>query len=228
MFLKGRGSWVYPNVGAAGCTLTSGQPCAAWSGQEVSRASPSRLALRARGLLYELVQYNLYKKCTNCMNLYYTICICMNLYYTICIKNVRIIWIRMYDFVQKLVKKKRNQVGISTRDQYGLQCNRRSGTPSNMNLYYTICICMNLYYTICIKNVRIIWIRMYEFVQKLAKKKKKKQVWTWTWDQYGLQSSQLASSRKKIAVKTVILMVPDLCFLEVLWYQKMWGKLLTN
>jgi hypothetical protein len=32
---KGRGSRVYPNVGAAGCTLTSGQPCAAWSGQEV-------------------------------------------------------------------------------------------------------------------------------------------------------------------------------------------------
>jgi hypothetical protein len=32
---------------------------------------------------------------------------------------------------------------------------------------------MNLYYTICIKNVRIIRIRMYEFVQKLAEKKKK-------------------------------------------------------
>ena len=63
------------------------------------------------------------------MNLYYTICIkCMNymnLYYTICIKYVRIIWIRMYEFVQKLAKKKRNQVGISTQDQYGLQSSQR-------------------------------------------------------------------------------------------------------
>ena len=84
--LTGRGSRVYPNVwaagctlkvGAAGCTLTSGQPVAAWSGQEMC----SGFALARRGLLYELVQYNLYKKCTNCMNLYYTICI----------KNVRII-----------------------------------------------------------------------------------------------------------------------------------------
>jgi hypothetical protein len=31
----------------------------------------------------------------------------------------------MYEFVQKLAKKKRNQVGISTRDQYGLQSLRR-------------------------------------------------------------------------------------------------------
>jgi hypothetical protein len=105
--LTGWGSRVYPNVGAAGCTLkvgaagctlTSGQPGVAWSGQEVcsgfalaARAARSRLGLHPRGLLYELVQYNLYKKCTNCMNLYHTICICMNLYYTICIKNVRII-----------------------------------------------------------------------------------------------------------------------------------------
>jgi hypothetical protein len=49
--LTGRGSRVYPNVGAAGCTLTSGQPSAAWSGQEVC----SGFALAA---------------C--CMNLYYT------------------------------------------------------------------------------------------------------------------------------------------------------------
>jgi hypothetical protein len=35
VYPKGRGSRVYPNVGAAGCTLTSGQPGAAWSGQEV-------------------------------------------------------------------------------------------------------------------------------------------------------------------------------------------------
>ena len=85
--LTGRGSRVYPNVGAAGCTLkvgaagctlTSGQPGAAWSGQEVCsgvalaaraarsqlglRPRGSRLGLRPRGLLYELVQYNLYTK----------------------------------------------------------------------------------------------------------------------------------------------------------------------
>ena len=67
--LTGRGSRVYPNVGAAGCTLkvgaagctlTSGQPGAAWSGQEVC----SGFALAA---------------------------CCMNSYYTICIKNVRIV-----------------------------------------------------------------------------------------------------------------------------------------
>jgi hypothetical protein len=70
--LTGQGSWVYPNVGAAGCTLkvgatgctlkvgaagctlTSGQPGTAWSGQEVC----SGFALAAR-----------------CMNSYYTICI---------------------------------------------------------------------------------------------------------------------------------------------------------
>jgi hypothetical protein len=82
-------------VGAAGCTLTSGQPGAAWSGQEVclgfalaARAAlRSRLGLCPRGLLYELVQYNLCKTKTNlCGN---TICICMNLYYIICIKNVQ-------------------------------------------------------------------------------------------------------------------------------------------
>ena len=52
--IHGRGSRVYPNVGAAGCTLTSGQPGAAWSGQEVC----SGFALAA---------------C--CMNWYDTICI---------------------------------------------------------------------------------------------------------------------------------------------------------
>ena len=72
VYPKGRGSRVYPNVGAAGCTLTSGQPDAAWSGQEVCSgfalaacAARSRLGLRPRGLLYEFVLYNLYKKCTN-------------------------------------------------------------------------------------------------------------------------------------------------------------------
>ena len=67
------------------------------------------------------------------MNWYYTICIKnvrirvyefvqMNSYYTICIKNVRI---RIYEFVQKLAEKKRNQVGISTQDQNGLQSLQR-------------------------------------------------------------------------------------------------------
>ncbi len=31
----------------------------------------------------------------------------------------------------------------------------------------------------------------------------------------------LASSRKKIAVRTVVLMVPKLCLLKVSWYRKM-------
>jgi hypothetical protein len=31
---------------------------------------------------------------------------------------------------------------------------------------------------------------------------------------------KIASSRKKIAVRTVVLMVPNLCLLKVLWYQK--------
>ena len=61
--LTGRGSRVYPNVGAAGCTLMSGQPGAAWSGQEVCSgfalaAWASPLAARAARLLYEFVLYN--------------------------------------------------------------------------------------------------------------------------------------------------------------------------
>ena len=124
----GRGSRVYPNVGAAGCTLTSGQPGVAWSGQEVcsgfalaARAARSQLGLRPRGLLYELVQYNLYKKCMNCMNLYYTICICINLYKK---RTNYIIRIGMYVFIlanlykQIIEKKDLHPVGISTRDQY--------------------------------------------------------------------------------------------------------------
>ena len=128
MYPKGRGSRVYPNVGAAGCTLTSGQPGVAWSGQEVcsgfalaARAARSQLGLRPRGLLYELVQYNLYKKCMNCMNLYYTICICINLYKK---RTNYIIRIGMYEFIlgnlyKKIIEKKDlHPVGISTRDQY--------------------------------------------------------------------------------------------------------------
>jgi hypothetical protein len=41
---------VYPNVGAAGCGLVG---------------AGGVLGLRPRGLLYEFVLYNLYKKCTN-------------------------------------------------------------------------------------------------------------------------------------------------------------------
>jgi hypothetical protein len=60
--LTGQGSRVYPNVGAAGCTLTSGQPGAAWW-QEVCSgfALAARASLSRRGLLYEFVLYNLYK-----------------------------------------------------------------------------------------------------------------------------------------------------------------------
>ena len=54
--LTGRGSRVYPNVGAAGCGLVG---------------AGGVLGLRPRSSLYEFVLYNLYKKCTNCMNLYY-------------------------------------------------------------------------------------------------------------------------------------------------------------
>jgi len=40
----------------------------------------------------------------------------------------------MYEFVQKLAKKKKKKVGISTRDQYGLQSSQRHAiqhpTPS--------------------------------------------------------------------------------------------------
>jgi hypothetical protein len=85
--LTGRGSRVYTNVGAAGCTLTSGQPGAAWSGQEVcsgfalaARASPlaaccmnSYYTIRIKKCMnwfknhtvYEFVLYNLYNNCMN-------------------------------------------------------------------------------------------------------------------------------------------------------------------
>jgi hypothetical protein len=71
--LTGRGSRVYTNVGAAGCTLTSGQPGAAWSGQEV--CSGFALAARASPLV---ARASLLAAC--CMNSYYTIRIkkCMN------------------------------------------------------------------------------------------------------------------------------------------------------
>jgi hypothetical protein len=110
--LTGWGSRVYPNVRAAGCTLTSGQPGAAWSGQEV--CSGFALAARASPLA------------ARCMNSYYTIRIkkCMNWYknhtvyefvlhnlYNNCIKiSEKKIWIR---------------VGISTWDQNGLQSSQR-------------------------------------------------------------------------------------------------------
>ena len=117
MYPKGWGSRKYPNVGAAGCTLTSGQPGAAWSGQEVcsgfalaahalaAHASPSRLVVRIRTIqfvykMYELVQKS-HKKCTNWYkrhNMYEFVLV--NLYTKISKKKVCIL------------------VGISTRDQY--------------------------------------------------------------------------------------------------------------
>jgi hypothetical protein len=72
--LTGRGSRVYPK--GRGSQVRPG-----W-GRRCARAlPPSRLALHARGSLYEFVLYNLYKnvrigtKTTLCMNSYYTICI---------------------------------------------------------------------------------------------------------------------------------------------------------
>jgi hypothetical protein len=68
--------------------------------------------------------YNLYKKCTNCMNLYYNLYKCMNLYYTICKKRTN--YMNPYVLIcTKISEKKRTQVGISTRDQYGLQSSQR-------------------------------------------------------------------------------------------------------
>ena len=62
--LTGRGSRVYPNIGAAGCTITSGQPGAAWLGQEVcSGFALARLGLRPRGSCFALA--------ARCMNSYY-------------------------------------------------------------------------------------------------------------------------------------------------------------
>ncbi len=53
--------------------------------------------------LYELLLYNLYKKC-------------------------QIIRIRMYEFVQKKAKKKKRKLGFQPGTN--MACNRRSGTPS--------------------------------------------------------------------------------------------------
>ena len=78
--LTGRGSRVYPNVGAAGCTLKSGQPGAAWSGQEVCSGFAlaaccmnSYYTIRIKECInwyknhtvYEFVLYNLYNNCMN-------------------------------------------------------------------------------------------------------------------------------------------------------------------
>jgi hypothetical protein len=100
--LTGRGSRVYPNVGAAGCTLTSGQPGAAWSGQEVCSG------FAPRGSLYEFVLYNLYKKM-----------------YELVQKRHRV-QISTIQFRTKISEKKICiRVGISTRDQNGLQSSQR-------------------------------------------------------------------------------------------------------
>ena len=99
---------MYPNVGAAGCGLVgaggmlglrprgSGFALAA-------RASPlAARAARSRSLLYEFVLYNLYTICIQNVRIGTKITPCTNWYYTICITIVRI---RLYEFVQKLVKK---------------------------------------------------------------------------------------------------------------------------
>jgi hypothetical protein len=42
----------------------------------------------------------------------------------------------MYEFVQKLAEKKRNQVGISTRDQYGLQLSARHPSAASISAHF--------------------------------------------------------------------------------------------
>ena len=102
----GRGSRVYPNVGAAGCGLVG---------------AGGVLGLRPRGsgfalaLLYEFVIYNLYKKCIKNVQIGANVITCTNSYWSICI--------------QKLAKKKICiRVGISTRDQYPRLKSSRSAT----------------------------------------------------------------------------------------------------
>ncbi len=143
---------MYPNVVRPG------------RGRRCARALPSRLGLCPRG------SGNWYKKCMNWYknhtmykfvlhNLYNN---CMNSFVWICTKSSE--------------KKICIRVGNSTQEQNGLQS---SCHPHCMNSYYTIRIknvligtkttlCTNSYYTICIT---IVWIRLYEFVQKLAKKR---------------------------------------------------------
>jgi hypothetical protein len=99
-------------------------------GRRCARASGSRCALVARALpSYEFVLYNLYKKCTNWykhhiknVRIGTNIKLCTNSYYTICIT---IVWIRLYEFVQKLVKK-RFASGLGFQPGTNMACNRCS------------------------------------------------------------------------------------------------------
>jgi len=106
--LTGRGSRVYPNVGAAGCTLTSGQPGVAWSGQEVC----SGFALAAR-----------------CMNSYYTIRI-KKMYELVQKPHYEFVLYNLQNnCIQKLAKK-RFASGLGFQPGTKMACNRRSATPS--------------------------------------------------------------------------------------------------
>ena len=141
---------------------------------------------RARGSLYEFVLYNSYKKCMNWYKNHTVYEFVLHGLYNNCMNSF--VWIRT-----KISEKKRNQVGILTRDQYGLQSSPRlpSATPPAAYKLYTLipfltqpphertltgwgsrvypalpARCMNSYYTIRIKNV---WIgtknhTVYEFV----------------------------------------------------------------
>ncbi len=96
--VTGRGSWVYPNGRGSERTLTGrgsrvfpkGRGSRVWPGRgrRCARASPSQLALRARGLLYEFVLYTLYTICIKNERIGTKITLCMNWYYTICITIV--------------------------------------------------------------------------------------------------------------------------------------------
>ena len=111
---------------ARGCTdfqeiAARASPLAARAAPEprAPRLCPSRLALRARGSLYEFVLYNLYKKCTNCYkNHTVYVCVLHDLY-----KNCMNSFVRIRTKISE--KKICIRVGISTRDQNCLQSSQR-------------------------------------------------------------------------------------------------------
>ena len=65
----------------------------------------------------------------------------------------------MYEFVQKLAKKKRNQVGISTQDQYGLQSSQRHAIH-----HPTASISAHFIY-ILYNKITIQKLRLYKFIR---------------------------------------------------------------
>ena len=81
--------------------------------------------------LYELVQYNLYKKCTNCMNLYYTICICTYEFVLYNLYKKRTNHMNPYVWICTKISEKKKKTRFGLQPGTNMACNRRSGTPSN-------------------------------------------------------------------------------------------------